>query len=118
MSLQIETGAPAVPAVNRKLALCHRAAGAVSVMLQVPMREIMGRGRAARPSRARQIAMYLANVVFGVGMTDCARAFGRDRSTVSYACRRIEDERDDPAFDERLDALERLIREEETGHAG
>jgi chromosomal replication initiation ATPase DnaA len=46
-------------------------------------------------------------------MTACARAFGRDRSTVSYACHRIEDEREDPAFDERLDALERLIRDEE-----
>jgi chromosomal replication initiation ATPase DnaA len=99
--------------LERKQALCHRAAGAVSVMLQVPLRDIMSRSRAARISRARQIAMYVSNVVFGVGMTECARAFGRDRSTVSYACHRVEDERDDPTLDGRLDALERSIREED-----
>lgn len=93
-------------------ALCERAAGAVSVLLHVPLRDIMGRTRLARACRARQIAMYVANVVCGVGVTACAHAFGRDRSTVTYACHRIEDERDDPDFDKRLDALERLIRAE------
>lgn len=117
MSLEIVGGErTAPPALERKQALCHRAAGAVSVMLQVPVRDIMGRTRTSRASRARQVAMYVANVVYGVGLTDCARAFGRDRSTVSYACHRVEDERDDPHFDGRLDALERLIREE-TGAA-
>jgi chromosomal replication initiation ATPase DnaA len=81
-------------------------------MLRVPVSDIMGRTRAARASRARQVAMYVANVVYGVGMTECARVFGRDRSTVSYACHRVEDERDDPVFDRRLDELERLIRED------
>ena len=118
MSLQIVDGARAAPPVlERDRALCHRAAGAVSVMMQVPVRDVMGRTRASRASRARQLAMYVANVVYGVGMTACARAFGRDRSTVSYACRRVEDERDDPAFDQRLDALERLIRDEAASDA-
>lgn len=101
---------------SRARAMCERAAGAVSVLLHVPLRDIMGRSREARACRARQIAMYVANVVCGVGMTACAHAFGRDRSTVSYACHRIEDERDDPDFDRRLDVLERLIQgEKEVG---
>jgi chromosomal replication initiation ATPase DnaA len=97
---------------SRPRELCERAAGAVSVLLQVPLRDIMGRTRIGRVCRARQLAMYVSNVVCGVGMSACARAFGRDRSTVSYACHRIEDEHDDPGFDQRLDALERLIRDE------
>jgi chromosomal replication initiation ATPase DnaA len=116
MSLEISTSAPNAPA--RRHAQCQRAAGAVSVMLQVPLRDLLGRTRAARASRARQIAMYVAHVVFGVGLTACGRAFGHDPSTVSYACHRIEDERDDPAFDRRLADLERLIREEDASHEG
>lgn len=112
MSLEPLSLPRAAPAPDSELSRCHRAAGAVSMMLQVPLREILGRSRTGRASRARQLAMYVANVVYGVGMSACARAFGRDRSTVSYACRRVEDERDDPQFDQRLEALERLIREE------
>ena len=39
-----------------------------------------------------------------------AQAFGRDRSTVAYACHKIEDMRDDAAFDQRLDDLETSLR--------
>lgn len=115
MSTEVVSVAPPRPETleakrGRARALCERAAGAVSVMLQVPLRDILGKTRSARASRARQVAIYAANVFYGVGMTACARAFGRDRSTVSYSCRRVEDERDDPEFDRRLDALESLIR--------
>jgi chromosomal replication initiation ATPase DnaA len=117
MSMEILPGGPLAPAAPaRGGGRCGRAARAVSAMLQVPVPDIMGRARGARVSRARQIAMYVANVVFGAGMAECGREFGRDRSTVSYACSRIEDERDDPALDERLDALERAIRAEEAAH--
>jgi chromosomal replication initiation ATPase DnaA len=53
----------------------------------------------------RQIAMYLAHVVLGRTMSDVGMAFGRDRSTVAYACGKIEDLREDPAFDARLERL-------------
>lgn len=50
-------------------------------------------------SRARQISMYLMRASLGMSLSRVARAFGRDRSTVSHACHVIEDLRDDVDFD-------------------
>ena len=55
---------------------------------------------------ARQSAMYLAHVSFGLSYAEVGRAFGRDRTTAAYACRLIEDRRDDPAIDAVLGSLE------------
>ena len=55
---------------------------------------------------ARQIAMYLAHVGFGLSMAEVGKAFGRDRTTVVHACHLIEDRRDDVRFDQMLDHLE------------
>jgi hypothetical protein len=55
---------------------------------------------------ARQVAMYLAHTGFALSFEAIARAFGRDRSTVSHACHVVEDGRDDVALDWRLAALE------------
>jgi chromosomal replication initiation ATPase DnaA len=66
------------------------------------------RTRAA--SRARQTAMYLAHIAFGMSLGRVALAFGRDRSTVAYACRIIEDQREDGTFDDCLDRLEEFLR--------
>jgi chromosomal replication initiation ATPase DnaA len=59
---------------------------------------------------ARQAAMYLTHVAFGMSLQRVAIAFARDRSTVSYACRTVEDRRDDAAFDDLLDQLEASLR--------
>lgn len=58
---------------------------------------------------ARQIAMYLCHVGFGMSLTRVAIAFGRDRSTIAHACHLIEDRRDDRDFDTQLDALEDIL---------
>lgn len=50
-------------------------------------------------ARARHIAMYLAHTACSMSLGRVARAFGRDRSTVSHACRIIEDYREDADFD-------------------
>lgn len=42
-------------------------------------------------ARARQIAMYLACTGRGMSPARVARAFQRDRSTVSHACQLIEE---------------------------
>jgi len=55
---------------------------------------------------ARQIAIYIAHVGFGLSMADIGKAFGRDRTTVVHACHLIEDRRDDSRFDVLLDHLE------------
>jgi chromosomal replication initiation ATPase DnaA len=61
-------------------------------------------------ARARQAAMYLAHVAWGMSLGRVASAFGRDRSTVAHACRIIEDQREDDDFDDHLEALEEFLR--------
>ncbi|KKB76742.1 hypothetical protein VW35_16655 [Devosia soli] len=73
----------------------------------VPIRLLVHDSRCrADAARARQLAMYLAHVVKGISLTSIGAAFGRDRTTVSYACGLIEDLRDDARFDAELDRLE------------
>jgi hypothetical protein len=63
-----------------------------------------------RIARARQVAMYLAHVGFGLPLTAVGAAFRRDRTTAAHACRQVEDRRDDPAFDAALADLELAAR--------
>lgn len=62
-------------------------------------------------ARARQIAMYFAVVTFEVPISVVAAHFGRDRSTVSHALARIEDERQDSpdAFEMMMLQLEAML---------
>jgi chromosomal replication initiation ATPase DnaA len=69
------------------------------------------RGR-AHVALARQAAMYLAHIVCGLSLTEVGKLFQRDRTTVSHACALIEDQRDDEVFDQLLELLERVTREE------
>ncbi|MDG2530013.1 helix-turn-helix domain-containing protein [Caulobacter endophyticus] len=62
-------------------------------------------------ARARQIAIYLAHVIFHWPLTRVAFAFGRDRTTCAHACHRIEDLREDRVFDARMAALEACVRQ-------
>ncbi len=66
--------------------------------------------RGAAVSFARQVAMYLAHVACGYSLTEVGKLFHRDRTTAAYACRKIEDSRDDPDFDFCLDCLESAVR--------
>lgn len=76
----------------------------------VPIRLLTHKSRSRQSAaRARQLAMYLSHVIFGRSLAEIGEAFGRDRTTVSYACARIEDMRDDPHFDEEVCALERQL---------
>lgn len=59
---------------------------------------------------ARQVAMYLAHVACGLTLTRVGEVFSRDRTTVAHACGRVEDLRDDPAFDRSLELLEGVVR--------
>ena len=68
--------------------------------------------------------MYLAHVMLGRSLSEVGDAFGRDRTTVSYACALIEDLREDPEFDAFVTRLEQVIDEQhaqplwEPRHAG
>ena len=59
---------------------------------------------------ARHVAMYLCYTGFELSLARVAAAFERARSTVSYACHRIEDRRDEPVFDQWIESLEAMVR--------
>ena len=58
---------------------------------------------------ARKTAMYLTHIVFGLTHSEVGRVFRRDRTTASHACRVIEDRRDDPDFDAKLQVIEAAL---------
>lgn len=65
--------------------------------------------RTSQTAFARQIAMYLAHIVFSLSIAEVAKAFARDRSTVCHAIQRVEALRDDPDLDRTLGWLEALL---------
>ena len=88
----------------------HLAAGLAGYALGIMPSRILTTGRGSvEVVRARQVAMYLAHVGFGMSLARVADAFGRDRSTVAHGCHLVEDRRDDPQFDAWLETLEQGI---------
>jgi chromosomal replication initiation ATPase DnaA len=89
--------------------LCEGMIDIAAALFNVSSKEIRRPGRATLGvSRVRQVAMYVSHVVLGLGMTEIGRAFGRDRTTVMYACHLIEDLRDDDDFDRIITMTERV----------
>ena len=78
--------------------------------LGVTCNELRARTRSrASVAFARQVAMYLAHVVYGMSLKEAAALFYRDRTTASHACSVIEDRRDDPTFDTFMEHIELAI---------
>ena len=103
----------AAPRLSRKGAhktaqrLCELVALATAAAFAVPVGELAASSRrSSYIAFARQSAMYLAHVSFGLNYSEVGRAFGRDRTTAAHACQLIEDRRDDPAVDAVLGSLE------------
>lgn len=85
-------------------------AAAATAVAQLPPGALAGPTRVRAPvARARQLAVYLHHVALGASLSDCARAFARDRATVRYACGVIEDLRDDPCVDRWAARLEQAV---------
>lgn len=82
----------------------------VALAMDAPGGAAMTGGRGYRVDRARQVAMYLTHVGFHMPLSRVAQAFGRDRATAGHACNRVEDWREDPAFDALLLRLEACVR--------
>ena len=88
-------------------ALARLAEVTIAAVSHVPAASLRQTSRGRRPiALARQTAMYLAHVAFGLTLTRVGICFGRDRTTVRHACALIEDRRDDPALEFALSALE------------
>ncbi|WP_274424908.1 helix-turn-helix domain-containing protein [Chelativorans sp. YIM 93263] len=80
--------------------ICECVMDMAAALFNISGRELRQPGRSSTSvTRVRQISMYVTHVVLGLSMTDVARGFGRDRTTVQYACHLVEDLRDDQDFD-------------------
>jgi chromosomal replication initiation ATPase DnaA len=91
----------------RQAALARLVEAAAASATGVPAPALRDRFRGNRANAlARQTAMYLTHVAFGMPFTHVGICFGRDRTTVRHACALIEDRRDDPGIDLALEALE------------
>jgi chromosomal replication initiation ATPase DnaA len=83
---------------------------AVAAVFEVDIHDLCApTRRSPRTAFARQVAMYLAHVVCGLSLTKVGTLFARDRTTVAHACGVVEDRRDDPELDGRLEHLERAV---------
>ncbi len=111
--IQLTASSPDTTPVGRLRDDCARArfaCDAVRFALGLSECLLMPNRGSADAAFARQMAMYLCHVGFGISISRVALAFGRDRSTVGHACHLVEDRRDDPAFDQLLCALEQAVR--------
>jgi len=103
----VEQGRPRRPGRKSAQRLCDVAALAPAATFAVPVGELIAATRRSYTvAFARQSAMYLAHVTFGLTYSEVGRAFRRDRTTAAHACRLIEERRDDPAIDAVLGSLE------------
>jgi len=71
--------------------------------------EASGRDCRFALSHIQQMSFYVCHVVLQLTMTEIGQAVGRDRTTVGHACARVEDRRDDQAYDRLIAAIERVI---------
>lgn len=82
----------------------------VAASCGLPMTEMRSRTRRLEAQKARQLATYLARVVFGIGLRELAIETGRSPGTVHHACRQVERWRDDPQYDHSVERLEFQLR--------
>jgi chromosomal replication initiation ATPase DnaA len=78
----------------------------VAASYRVPVAAVVGRDRSRSVVAARQVSIYLAHVLLGRGVDELAEIFERHHSTVTHACHRVEDRRDEPKFDARVIRIE------------
>ncbi|SNY92778.1 dnaA protein helix-turn-helix [Cohaesibacter sp. ES.047] len=58
---------------------------------------------------ARQVAMYLGHVCLSYPLKDIASHYGRDRTTVAYACRVVEDRREEEGVELLINSMESAL---------
>ena len=81
-----------------------------ALAFRLPAQEVAWSRRGNRVAvHARHAAMYLMHVVLNLPLAQVGAAFARDRTTVTYACNRVETLREDRDFDRRLSVLERCL---------
>jgi hypothetical protein len=90
---------------------CRFVEALVGVALGVALADMRRSSRGRAPAAfARQTAMYLAHVHLGLSLERVGEHFGRDRTTVAHACRRVENSRDKPKLEPVLAYLEAVLQ--------
>lgn len=118
MKRRMQTEAEIAAEARVDLSQADYVMGLVSVVTGVPLSDIRALDRKdARTSRARQLCMYLISVAWQWPFYRIGAAFGRDRTTVGHACRRIEDLRDNHLWDEQIERLEACLLDMPSGLA-
>ncbi len=96
---------------DQEICLARLVAALVALEFGVEIDNLFGKTKGpVHLSFARQAAMYLTHIVFEMRIAGVGRAFGRDPSTVTHACQIIEDWRDDPQLDKKLNELETALQ--------
>ncbi|MEM1364547.1 MAG: helix-turn-helix domain-containing protein [Pseudomonadota bacterium] len=91
-------------------AQCEHVMRVVASYFGLPIVDILAPSRGKQKvAFARQLAMYLAHTHYQLPMPLIARTMGRDRSTIGFGCRKIEDMRDDLRTDTIVSCLELLL---------
>ena len=100
------------PTSQREVAaLCDGVIDLMAALFSVSGRQLRSPRREGKSvSRVRQIGMYIAHTTLGLRMVEVASGFGRDKSTVMYACHLVEDLRDEVEFDQIVARAERVVR--------
>lgn len=97
---------PGAPLPDDALARCRAARLLAAAFVHVPPQDLEGTRGRAPVTLARHVALYVAHVTLGVPRGAVADHFGRDRTSIAYACARMEQRREAPDFDRALSALE------------
>ncbi|NLH82368.1 MAG: DNA replication initiation protein [Phyllobacteriaceae bacterium] len=92
---------------DRQAERCRCVEAVAARTFGVDLAELRDRSRGHAPvAFARQVAMYVAHVWFGLSLSAVGRCFGRDRTTVAHACRVVEERREDRRVDRVISAIE------------
>ncbi|MEO0636568.1 MAG: helix-turn-helix domain-containing protein [Pseudomonadota bacterium] len=104
------TAHTAIMSTDMETARCNHVLRVVASYFGIPIGDLLAPTRGKKPiAFARQLAMYLANTHYQLSMPLIAKTMGRDRSTIGFGIRRIEDMRDDPRTDTIINCLELLL---------
>jgi chromosomal replication initiation ATPase DnaA len=107
--IHVTAGVPSGRHDECVIELCECMMDITAALFSVSSKELRRASRTSQEvSRVRQIAMYVTHVVLRVSMREVGRGFGRDRTTVVYACHLIEDMREDADFDRIVSMVERV----------
>lgn len=100
---------PPVSAAHR--AACQRVREITyEAYAEIAGRTMLRRNRRHAMQHIRQIALYVCHVTLSLTIAELAVCFGRDRSSISIACQRVEDLRDDEGYDAFVNSVEELAK--------